>query len=394
MYIVITSSSQLQVEIQQLRQELQESKQCLQQERQEKQQLLKSEERLQQENDQLRQVINELRQEKLRFQQECQEVRQENQQIQEREQQEKQILRQQLNETITRLQQDKSGLEDRVQELEHDSSWIVRREEIILSSEILGTGGWGEVKVATFRGLRVAAKCLYEVILSEYNVAVFTREMSIAANVRHPNLLQFIGATPGDLDAIQAILHSGSNMRDLRLYTPIILCELMPTSLSKELQKSPLTRPQIIRISQDVTSALNYLHLWKPHPILHRDVSSPNVLLEPSGSGQWKGKLSDYGSANLAQNISSTSVGPGNPFYSAPEAQFPDNHSPAMDVYSFGVLLMEMILRRSPSPTSAERERQAESIQWPSLKPIVKQCLNRQPTDRPTIAQVLSDLKI
>ena len=331
---------------------------------------------------------------KFRFQQECQEVRQENQQIQEREQQEKQILRQQLNETITRLQQDKSRLEDRVQELEHESSWIVRREEIILSHQVLGAGGWGEVKVATFRGLRVAAKCLYEVILSEYNVAVFTREMSIAAKVRHPNLLQFIGATPGDLDAIQAILHSGSNMRDLRLYTPIILCELMPTSLSKELQKSPLTRPQIIRISQDVTSALNYLHLWKPHPILHRDVSSPNVLLEPSGSRQWKGKLSDYGSANLAQNISSTSIGPGNPFYSAPESQFPDNHSPAMDVYSFGVLLMEMILRCPPSPTSAERERQAESIQWPSLKPIVKQCLNRQPTNRPTIAQVLSDLKL
>ena len=381
------------------------SKQCLQQEHQEKQQLhqeklqlLQNEVRFLQESHQLRQEKlslqqenDQLRQEKLRFQQECQEVRQENQQIQEREQQEKQ-LRQQLNETITKLQQDKSILEDRVQELEHESSWIVRREEIILSHQVLGAGGWGEVKVATFRGLHVAAKCLYEVILSEYNVAVFTREMSIAAKVRHPNLLQFIGATPGDLEAIKAILHSGSNKKDLRLYTPIILCELMPTSLSKELQKSPLTRPQIIRISQDVSSALNYLHLWKPHPILHRDVSSPNVLLEPSGSGQWKGKLSDYGSANLAQNISSTSVGPGNPFYSAPEAQFPDNHSPVMDVYSFGVLLMEMILRRSPSPTSAERESQAESIQWPSLKTIVKQCLNRQPTNRPTIAQVLSDL--
>ena len=86
--------------------------------------------------------------------------------------------------------------------------------------------------------------------------------MSIAAKVRHPNLLQFIGAT--------------------RVGSPIILCELMPTSLRKELETSPLTCPQILRISQDVSSALNYLHLWKPHPILHRDVSSPNVLLEPA----------------------------------------------------------------------------------------------------------------
>ena len=188
-----------------------------------------------------------------------------------------------------------------------------------MTEQILGRGGWGEVKVATFRGLHVAAKCLHELIISQYNISVFAREMSIAAKVRHPNLLQFIGAT--------------------RVGSPIILCELMPTSLRKELETGPLTRPQIVKVSQDVSSALNYLHLWKPHPILHRDVSSPNVLLEPSGSGQWKGKLSDYGSANLAQNISSASVGPGNPFYSAPEAQFPDNHSPAMDVYSFGVLL-------------------------------------------------------
>ena len=332
-------SSQLEIK---LRQELQKSKQYLQQERQEKQQLLQDKQQIEVEKHQLHQ-------EKLRLQQR------------------ERILLQQLQE----IQEDKTG---HVQELQNESSWIISREEIHMTEQILGRGSWGEVKVATFRGLSVAAKRLHELIISQYNISVFAREMSIAAKVRHPNLLQFIGAT--------------------RVGSPIILCELMPTSLRKELETGPLTRPQIIKISQDVCSALNYLHLWKPHPILHHDVSSPNVLLEPSGSGQWKGKLSDYGSANLAQNISSASVGPGNPFYSAPEAQFPDNHSPAMDVYSFGVLLVEMILCQLPSPTTAERERQAESIRWPSIKPLVKQCLNRQPTNRPSIAQVLSDFKL
>ena len=336
------SSSQ----IKQLHQELQETKQRLQQQSQ----------LLQQQS----QLLQQERQEKLRLQQELHDSQERERQVLERER----ILLQQV-------QQDKTGHE---QELQNESTWIISREEIHMTEQILGRGGWGEVKVATFRGLHVAAKCLHELIISQYNISVFAREMSIAAKVRHPNLLQFIGAT--------------------RVGSPIILCELMPTSLRKELETGPLTRPQIIKISQDVSSALNYLHLWKPHPILHRDVSSSNVLLEPSGSGQWKGKLSDYGSANLAQNISSASVGPGNPFYSAPEAQFPDNHSPAMDVYSFGVLLVEMILCQPPSPTTAERERQAESIRWPSIKPLVKQCLNRQPTNRPSIAQVLSDLKL
>ena len=360
------SITELQVEIQRLRQELQVPEQHnqqqsiqFQQERQEKQQLLLDK---QQNEERLQREIHQLRQEKLRFQQQLQDSQEREQQVLERER----ILLQQLHE----IQEGKSG---HIQELQNESTWIISREEIHMTEHILGRGGWGEVKVATFRGLHVAAKCLHELIISQYNISVFAREMSIAAKVRHPNLLQFIGAT--------------------RVGSPIILCELMPTSLRKELETGPLTRPQIIRISQDVSSALNYLHLWKPHPILHRDVSSPNVLLEPSGSGQWKGKLSDYGSANLAQNISSTSVGPGNPFYSAPEAQFPDNHSPAMDVYSFGVLLVEMILCQPPSPTTAERERQAESIRWPSIKPLVKQCLNRQPTNRPSIAQVLSDLK-
>ena len=360
------SVSELQVELERLRQELQMSEQHnqkqsiqLQQEHQEKQQLLLDK---QQNEERLQQEIHQLHQEKLRFQQQLQDSQEREQQVLERER----ILLQQLHE----MQEGKSG---HIQELQNESTWIISREEIHMTEHILGRGGWGEVKVATFRGLRVAAKCLHELIISQYNISVFAREMNIAAKVRHPNLLQFIGAT--------------------RVGSPIILCELMPTSLRKELETGPLTRPQIIKISQDVSSALNYLHLWKPHPILHRDVSSPNVLLEPSGSGQWKGKLSDYGSANLAQNISSASVGPGNPFYSAPEAQFPDNHSPAMDVYSFGVLLVEMILCQPPSPTTAERERQAESIRWPSIKPLVKQCLNRQPTNRPSIAQVLSDLE-
>ena len=285
-------------------------------------------------------------------------------------------FRQQFQDTTTALQQRQqtiSTLEQQVQQLQEQSYWVVRREEIEMSEEVLGKGGWGEVKVAKFRGLRVAAKCLHEVILSPYNISVFTREMVIAARVRHPNLLQFIGAT--------------------RVGTPIILSELMPTSLRKEIEKSPLTRPQIIRIGQDISAALNYLHLWQPHPILHRDVSSPNVLLEPSGSGMWKAKLSDYGSANLVQSISANSVAPGNPFYSAPEAPFPDQHSPAMDVFSFGVLLMEIILCQPPASKTADKMTQSETIQWPAMKRLVQRCISRKSQVRPSISQVLTYLE-
>ena len=311
--------------------------------------------------------------------QELQEKQQQLQDSQEKErvlQQKCDNLLQQFQDSTTALLQTRQAnvtLQQQVQQLQEQSHWIVRREEIVMTEEILGKGGWGEVKVAKFRGLRVAAKCLHEVILSPYNISVFTREMEIAARVRHPNLLQFIGAT--------------------RVGTPIILSELMPTSLRKEIEKSPLTRPQIIKIGQELSAALNYLHLWEPDPILHRDVSSPNVLLEPSDSGMWKAKLSDYGSANLVQSISANSVAPGNPFYSAPEAPFPDQHSPAMDVFSFGVLLMEIILCQPPASKTADKMTQSETIQWLAMKRLIQRCISRESQVRPSISQVLTDLE-
>ena len=65
--------------------------------------------------------------------------------------------------------------------------WVVQRDEIeIMAEEELGRGGWGIVHKATFRGITVAAKRMYQHILSDYNRELFEREMNIAARIRHP----------------------------------------------------------------------------------------------------------------------------------------------------------------------------------------------------------------
>ena len=306
---------------------------------------------------------------------------------------------QQKDEQIQRLQEDLTAKADQVQALQNDLSetdriidrkeltiakqqqeirryrdnppWLIEREEVVMTEEVLGSGGWGEVKVGIFRGTRVAVKCLHQLIVSEYYLQLFSREMDIASRVRHPNLLQFIGAT--------------------RVGNPIIVTELMPTSLRKELEKCPMTKPQVISIGIDITLALNYLHLWKPQPILHRDVSSANVLLEPSVQGKWKAKLSDYGSANLQENVHT--AGPGSPVYSAPEATTPKLHSPAMDIYSIGILLVEMATGQFPSSVSFEREVQIQEVKWPLMKKLVLRCTHDDPKSRPTTEKLLEDLK-
>ena len=188
-------------------------------------------------------------------------------------------------------------------------SWRVQSKEIqVIGGRPLGVGGWGEVREAMFRGVKVAAKFIHESIISPHNIDLFIREMKIAACVRHPNLLLFIGAS---LDEKK----------------PVIITELMQANLRNNIRT--LSRDNVISIGTDVACALNYLHLMKPDPIIHRDVSSTNVLLEPIGSGDWRAKVSDYGSANFVSMV--TTIGPGNASYAAPESSNPKVQSPIKD---------------------------------------------------------------
>ena len=176
--------------------------------------------------------------------------------------------------------------------------WVIPRDQIQLTDICLGKGGWGSVLEGKYCGCAVAVKQIYELILSDHNRRLFEREMSIAARCRHPCLLQFIGATNDE----------GS---------PLFVTELMESSLRALLEQRPLSLLEVSVISLDVARELNYLHSQKPSPIIHRDISSANVLLWRQAD-QWRGKVSDYGTANVLQQT--MTVGPGALIYSAPEA--------------------------------------------------------------------------
>ena len=176
--------------------------------------------------------------------------------------------------------------------------WVITRDEIQITDKCLGRGGWGSVNEGTYCGCTVAVKQIHELILSPPNINLFEREMNIAAKCRHPHLLQFIGATKDE-------------------GTPMFVTELMEKSLRTLLDQRQLSETEIRTISLDVARALNYLHQKKPEPIIHRDVSSANVLLWRQGD-QWRGKVSDYGTANFMQQT--MTVAPGAMIYSAPEA--------------------------------------------------------------------------
>ena len=184
------------------------------------------------------------------------------------------------------------------QQQQETCDWVISRDEIQMTNKCLGRGGWGSVYEGVYCGCTVAVKQIHDLIVSPHNILLFEREMNIASKCRHPHLLQFIGATNDEGN-------------------PLFVTELMEKSLRALLEQRQLAETEIRVISLDVARAINYLHQKKPKPIIHRDVSSANVLLWQQGD-QWRGKVSDYGTANFVQQT--MTVCPGTPIYSAPEA--------------------------------------------------------------------------
>ena len=324
---------------------------------------------LQQYNNQLAGQTQELRQQNENYKSQNQSLQQQVEQ-QTRQLQELTVDKQQYQQQIQELRQQNNYYRSQNQ----TQTWVVDRREINLSDKELGRGAYGWVKEGTFRGCKVAVKCLHNQLISDYNLRVFSREMTMAARCRHPNLLQFIGATNEGV--------------------PLIVTEIMHTSLRKKLERGEVSGEHIMNISIGVACGLNYLHKTTPSPILHRDVSSANVLLNPLPSNQWLAKLSDFGSFNFMQ--ASQTVNAGNPVYAAPEALDPSKgaHSPAMDVYSFGVLLHEMCARELP--TGGLTPATVRLVNWKMpescLVPLISSCVEESIQKRPRMDYLISEL--
>ena len=261
--------------------------------------------------------------------------------------------------------------------------WCVSLREVeIHRDKVLGTGAWGVVCEGSFRGKRVAVKCVHSSILQPGTRGRVYREISTMAQLRHPNLVLFMAAVLDD--------KSG----------PKIITELLDMSLRSAYEKDLLGNGRC-GIFRDVAAALNYLHCLR-EPIIHRDITSANVLLEDMGGegGAWKAKVGDFGSANLVRMA--TTFGEGAIVYTAPEAfprppkstgsQSQPPQTPKMDVYSYGVLLCEVVMSQFPELDQFEALVAVVSGRWPAMHSLITSCIEQEPDRRPSMANVLLQL--
>ena len=209
---------------------------------------------------------------------------------------------------------------------------------VTVTSRVLEHGSYATVLELEYMGLKCAGKKIHEVLLEQggasYSVRRFEEECRLLSQVRHPNVVQFLG------------VHFQQ-----RVPAPILVMEFLPTNLTSCIEQYGILLKEIsYSILHDVVLGLCYLHDQTP-PIIHRDLSSNNVLLTPNMTA----KISDLGVARILNltplQVSRMTQTPGTPAYMPPEVMIANpKYDTSVDEFSYGILMIHIFSGRWPEP--------------------------------------------
>ena len=202
----------------------------------------------------------------------------------------------------------------------------------------LGHGSYATVLELDYMGLRCAGKKIHEVLINQgdtsYTVRRFEEECRLLSRVRHPNIVQFLG------------VHFQEGVP-----APVLVMEFLHTNLTTCIEHYGILPKEIsYSILHDVALGLCYLHSQTP-PIIHRDLSSNNVLL----TANMTAKISDLGVARMhnltAQQLSQLTQVPGTIAFMPPEVMEANpNYNTSVDEFSYGILMIHTLSGMWPEP--------------------------------------------
>ena len=267
----------------------------------------------------------------------------------------------------------------------------IPKEHIILDDSLVPNETYlSIVKRGKFHTLDVAVKIL------RGSAAKTTRslqsELAVLSQLRHPKILTLIGIVENICDLAGSVAIVSEYMCRGSLY------DALHTDAQKNWRES-LTVKCKLRILLDVADGMRFLHSNK---VIHRDLKSPNVLL----NGDGRAKICDFGSSAVMQDSQTCATGVmGTMAWTAPEAL--DEHGVRLtsDVYSFGVIVWEVFTGAIPwngvsIKEICQQKSRGEHLPleplcsvYPDLFPLVEACFNTIPDCRPVFSLIFTDLK-
>nr|XP_016506127.1 PREDICTED: probable LRR receptor-like serine/threonine-protein kinase At4g08850 [Nicotiana tabacum] len=191
----------------------------------------------------------------------------------------------------------------------------------------IGQGGQGSVYTVNLPSLGSIAVKRFHSLFANTHCKSFTNEVNALIGIKHRNIVKLFGFC--------------SNAQHSFLVYEYVERGSLFSILSNEIESKNLDWLKRVNIIKGVSFALSYLHQDCSPPIVHRDISSSNVLLD----SEYEARVSDFGIAKLLKPDSSNycTTLAGTYGYVAPELAYTMKVTEMCDVYSFGVLALEII---------------------------------------------------
>ena len=264
-----------------------------------------------------------------------------------------------------------------------DNNFEISLEELEFDEENseIGKGTFGDVLRGIWRGEEVAVKFLKgSMIDSPESVKQFLDECNILRNLHHPNILLFMGAcTIGpQYFFVTEFCDNGNLFEFLHM-----------------VRDNKVTYNDARRIALEIAYGMNYLHGFKP-PILHRDLKSMNVLLDRNCSV----KLADFGNTRTFQTQMTKQKGTFQ--WMAPEVIKGSTYSESSDVFSFGIIMNELVTRIPPYHGTDKKDVAKKVVNNPNYRPpynekkvpkdwidIMTKCWQHDEKKRPNFGEVI-----
>ncbi|BCS82726.1 putative serine/threonine-protein kinase [Cotonvirus japonicus] len=261
--------------------------------------------------------------------------------------------------------------------------WIINYNEIQIGKQI-GAGSYGVVSYGVWKNVSVAVKKISKQMLDEKHMLEFRLEIAVLSELQHPNIILFIGA------CIQK--------PNICIVTEYMNCGNLKDVINNQ-SKFPWNRK--IRVLHEAAKGIEYLHESK---IIHRDIKSSNILVnknEDSMNNDWDIKIADFGFARIKEE-NATMTRCGTPCWTAPEIIRGEKYNEKVDVYSFGIVMWEVLTGKHPfvgcnfmKVTLDILEGKRPQIPTdcpPKFKKLMKKCWNQNPNKRPNMSDIVSVL--